>query len=328
MDRRSFIAASGATVLTGVTALSPASAQEAFPSRPIRLVVPFAPGGTTDVFARLFAPHFAKALGATVVVENRSGANGLLGTEEVRRSEPDGYTLIFQSPSAGVTGPLTRRTLPFDPVADFSHVAILGTTPLVLAASVQSGIGSLRDLVAKARSAPQGLSYGTGGAGGGGHLAAELFRSRAGGFSATHVPYRGAGPALQDLMSGQIAYMADTFVPLLPLHKDGRVRIVSVFGSERAAIAPDVPTATEEEFDVVARIANYLSAPSPVPKERLARLAEAAKYAMTQESVVERLKTLAYVPVSDSNPVHATQFIAAEVALWRPVIQAAGLVLE
>lgn len=328
MDRRRFLAATGAAALTSATVQPNVFAQEKFPARPIKIVVPFAPGGTTDVFARMFATHFAKALDAPVVVENKGGAGGLLGAGEVHRATPDGHTLVFQSPTSGVTGPLTRRTPPFDPVTGFSHVAILGITPIVLAASIQSGIKSLRELVEQARSRAEGLSYATGGTGGGPHLSAELFRARAGGFNAVHIPYRGAGPAIQDLIGGNVAFMTDTFTPLLPQHRDGRIRIVSVFGAERAAVAPDIPTAREEGFDVVTRIANYLSAPPGTPADRLALLAAAARTAMANEEIVEKLKALAYVPVTDSNPEHASRFIADEAALWSPVIRAAGIALD
>lgn len=326
MDRRQFVLSSAASA----AAATPLGAwtQEPFPSRPIRVVVPFAPGGTTDVFARLFAQHYSKALGVPVIVDNRAGAGGLVGAGEVHRSAPDGYTLVFQSPTSGVTGPLTRRTPPFDPVKGFAHVNILGITPIVLAVSLQSGIKSLRELIAKARSTPGGLNYATGGTGGGPHLSAELFRTRAGGFEAVHVPYKGAAPAIQDLIGGRVAYMTDTFTPLLPLHQDGRIKIISVFGTERAEIAPDIPTAKEEGFDVVTRIANYLSAPPGTPADRLARLSAAARTVMAQEDVKARLRTLAYQPVTDSTPESAARFIADEVSLWAPVIRGAGIQLE
>lgn len=328
MDRRTFLAASGGSALLNCALPGRLAAEEVFPARPIRLVVPFAPGGTTDVFARLFATHFGQALGVPVVVDNRAGAGGLLGAGEVNRAEANGYTLIFHSPTSGVTGPLMRKQPPFDPVTGFAHIAILGATPIVLAVSPQSGLKSLKELVAKARAETGGLTYATGGTGGGPHLSAELFRTRAGGFPALHVPYRGAAPALQDLMAGRVSYMTDTLVPLLPLHKEGRIRIVSVFGTQRLAIAPDVPTASEEGFPVVTRIANYLSAPPNTPADRLAKLAAAARSAMAREDVGERLQALAYVPVAAQDPQAATRFIADEVAQWTPVIRAAGIELE
>jgi tripartite-type tricarboxylate transporter receptor subunit TctC len=327
MDRRQFMINSAALSAAAAAPIA-AHAQETFPTRTIRVVVPFAPGGTTDVFARLFTQHFARFLGVPVVVDNKAGAGGLLGSAEVHRATADGYTLAFQSPTSGVTGPLTRRTLPFDPVKGFSHISILGVTPIVLAVSTQSGITSLRDLVAKARATPGGLSYATGGTGGGPHLSAELFRTRAGGFEAVHVPYKGAAPALQDLVSGRVAYMTDTFTPLLPMHKEGRIRIIAVFGDARAEVAPDVATAREDGFDVVTRIANYLCAPPDTPAARLEVLSQAARKVMALDEVKERLRAQAYVPVTDSTPASATRFIADEVALWGPVIRGAGIALE
>ncbi|MEP9349976.1 tripartite tricarboxylate transporter substrate binding protein [Xanthobacter sp. KR7-225] len=326
--RRHLLIALGAIGATAALGAAEAAAQGMVASRPVRLIVPFAPGGTTDVFARVFATHFSKALGETVVVENKGGAGGLLGAGEVSRAQPDGYTLVFQSPTSGITGPLTKKTPPFDPVAGFSHIAILGISPIVLAVSPTIGVTSLRELVALARSRPEGLTYATGGTGGAPHLSAELFRLKAGGFKAVHVPYRGAGPVIPDLISGIVAYMPDTFTTLLPLHKEGRVKIISVFGEERAAVAPEIPTAKEEGFDVVTRIANYISAPPHTPRARLDQLAAAARTAMAQEEVVERLKSLATVPVTDSDPDRATRFITEEVALWKPVIETAGINLD
>ncbi|NYT23954.1 tripartite tricarboxylate transporter substrate binding protein [Alcaligenaceae bacterium] len=208
-----------------------------FPNKPIRLAVPFAPGGTTDSFARLFGKYFSDQLGVPVVVENLPGGGGIVGSRQVQRSDPDGYTLLFQSPTAGVTGPLTRKTLPFDPVTGFSHIAILGITPIVLAVSNKSGISSLQELIEQSKNTDQGLSYATGGVGGGPHLSVELLMKRSGGLKALHVPYRGAGPALQDLVSGEVTFMPDTFTTLAPLHESGRIRIIAVFDETRSAAA-------------------------------------------------------------------------------------------
>ena len=307
--------------------LKPASAQ-AFPSSSIRLVVPFAPAGTTDIFARLFAEPFARALGQSVVIDNRGGAGGLIGAEEVRRARPDGYTLIFHSPTSGVTGPLTRRNPPFDPVTGFAHISILGITPIVLAVSPRLGVSSLTELVAMIRAQPGRLSYGSSGIGGGPHLSTELLRVRAGNLDVTHVPYRGAGPAMQDILAGNLSFMPDTFTPLLPMHREGQIRIISVFDEQRSAVAPEVPTAKEEGFDVVTRIANYLSAPAGTPPDRLERLGAAARIALSSPEMARSLQEIAYRPVTDSGPQAATHFIAEEAALWGPVIRAANISIE
>ncbi|MDB5416084.1 MAG: tripartite tricarboxylate transporter family receptor [Rubritepida sp.] len=305
-----------------------AFAQAPFPNASIRLVVPFAPAGTTDIFARIFSDRFGRALGQSVVIDNRGGAGGLIGAGEVMRARPDGYTLIFHSPTSGVTGPLTRRVPPFDPVTGFAHISILGITPLVLAVSPRLGVGSLTELVAMIRAQPGRLSYGSSGIGGGPHLSAELLRIRAGNIDMVHVPYRGAAPAMQDILAGNLSFMVDTFTPLLPMHREGQIKIISVFGTERSAVAPEVPTAREEGFDVVTRIANYLSAPPGTPADRLERLGAAARRVMSSPDMARELEAIAYVPVTDSGPEHATRFIADEVALWAPVIRAANISIE
>ncbi|WP_165943655.1 Bug family tripartite tricarboxylate transporter substrate binding protein [Roseicella aquatilis] len=326
MRKRQLLAGVGGAALAMCSRTTFADAP--FPNTPIRLVVPFPPAGTTDIFARIFAERFGRELGQSIIVENRGGAGGLIGGAEVARARPDGTTLIFHSPTSGVTGPLTRRTPPYDPVTGFAHVAILGITPIVLAVSPRLGVRSLGELVAMSRAKPGQLSYGSSGIGGGPHLSAELLRARAGGIDMVHVPYRGAAPAIQDVLAGNLSFMVDTFTPLLPMHRDGQLRIISVFGTERAAVAPEIPTAREEGFDVVTRIANYLSAPPGTPADRLERLGAAARAVMASPEMRRELEGIAYVPVTDSGPEHARRFIAEEAALWGPVIRAANIEIE
>lgn len=329
MSRRFFLASVTALALGGLApSFATAQTAEKFPTQPIKLVVPFAPGGTTDTFARLFGQHFGEQLGVPVVVVNQPGGGGMVATRALQRTEPDGYTLIFQSPTSGVTGPLTRKEPPYDPVEGFSHIAILGMTPIVLGFSNKSNVESLSQLVDHSKAAPAGLSYATGGVGGGPHLSVELLMKRIGDLNAVHVPYRGAGPAVQDLVSGEVVFMPDTFTSLLPLHESGRIKIVAVFDEERSKVAPDIPTAREQGVDIVTRIANYISAPPGTPKERLEILAAAARETMKNPAVIEKLQSLGYRPVTDSTPASATQFIADEVALWKPVIKDAGIALE
>ena len=320
MRKRQLLA--GATAACLATRLRPALAQAPFPNAPIRLVVPFPPAGTTDILVRLFASRFGRAVGQTVVVENRARAGGLIGGAEVARARPDGYTLIFHSPTSGATGSLTRRAPPYEPVMGFAHIAILGITPIVLAASPRLGVRSLTELVAMIRAQSGRLSYGSSGIGGGPHLSAELLRARAGGIDMVHVPYRGAAPAMQDILAGNLSFIVDTFTPLLPMHREGQIRIISVFGTERLTVAPEIPTAREEGFDVVTRIANYISAPPGTPADRLERLGAAARTVMSNPDMERELQAIAYVPVTDSGLEHARRFIADEAALWRPVIRA------
>jgi tripartite-type tricarboxylate transporter receptor subunit TctC len=307
---------------------APAYAQAPFPSSRIRMVVAFPPGGNTDIFGRLFAEPFGQALGQPVVIDNRGGAGGLIGSGEVHRARPDGYTLIFQSPTAGITGPLTRRVPPFDPVTGFSHISILGITPLCLAVNPQLGVNNLAELIAMIRAQPGRLSYGSSGIGGVPHLATELLRIRAGNLDVVHVPYRGSGPLTQDLLSGVISFAVDAFTALLPQHREGKLKIISVFGEQRAAVVPEVPTAREDGFDVVIRLANYLAAPPGTPPDRLERLSAAARAVMSTPEMARALEAMAFVPVTDSTPERATRFIADEAALWRPVIRATNIEID
>ncbi len=329
MHRRSFFACAISFAITAMTpGLAQCKASQAFPNAPIQMVVPFAPGGTTDTFARLFSQHFGEQLGVPVIVVNQPGGGGQVATRALQRAAPDGYTVLFQSPTSGVTGPLTRKELPYDPVDGFSHIAILGMTPIVLAVSNKSGVQSLAELVEHSKKSPNGTSYATGGVGGGPHLSVELLKKRTEGLNALHVPYRGAGPAIQDLISGEVSFMPDTFTSLLPLHQADRVKIIAVFDDERSSVAPDIPTAREQGVDIVTRIANYIVAPPGTPKERLDILAAAAREAMKNPAITEKLNSLGYRPITDSTPESARGFIADEVTLWKPVIQDAGITVE
>ncbi|HEY4252025.1 MAG TPA: tripartite tricarboxylate transporter substrate binding protein [Roseomonas sp.] len=323
--RRHILAGLGAAAAARVT---PAAAQDAFPDHPLRLVVPFPPGGTTDVFARVFASRFGEALGASVVVDNRGGAGGLIGGGEVNRARPDGYTLIFHSPTSGIAGPLTRRVPPYRPLEGFEHVAILGYTPMILAVSPRLGVNTLPELVDLLRRQPGRHSYGSSGIGGVPHLTTELFRARAGNLDIVHVPYRGAAGAIQDTIAGNVTFVVDTFAPLLPLHQGGQLKVIAIFGEERAAVAPEVPTAREAGFDVVMRNTNYLSAPPGTPADRLERLSAAARTVMGSPEMAAELARMAYVPVIGSTPASARDFIAHEVTLWGSIIQAAHIEVE
>jgi tripartite-type tricarboxylate transporter receptor subunit TctC len=329
MNRRRLLGGAGAAALAGTLARPAALfAQQAFPTSLVKILVPFPPGGTTDVFARLFSDRFAKALGTSVIVDNRGGAGGLIGGAEVSRAQPDGYTLCFHSPTSGIAGPLTRKKPPYDPVTSFSHVAILGHTPMVLAVNPKRGLNSLGDLVALLRAEPGKHSYGSSGIGSIPHVTTELFKMKAGGLDVAHVPYRGAAGMVQDSLANNIAFMVDTFATVLQLHQTGELKILSVFGTERAQVAPDVPTAREQGFDVVMRNVNYLSAPPGTPADRLERLSAAAREVMASPDMAADLAKIAYLPVTDSTPEKAQRFISDEVGVWKPIIKAANIEVD
>ena len=317
-----------AMMLAHLAGAGPASAQKAFPERPIRLVVPFTPGGTTDVFARLFANRFGDALHVPIVVDNRGGAGGLIGGAEVARGRPDGYTLIFHSPSSGITGPLIRKTPPYAPVEGFEHISILGFTPIILAVNTRLGVDSLPELVDLLRRQPGQHTYGTSGIGSGPHLTTELFRRRAGDLDIVHAPYRGASGAVLDLLAGNITFVVDTFTTLLSQQQSGQLKIIAVFGEERATVAPEVRTAREVGIDVVTRNTNYLSTSPGTPASTLELLSAGARKVMNAPDIAAELTKIAYVPVTDSTPASARAFVGSEVALWAPVIKAAGIKIE
>ena len=319
-------------VLAGIPALAfarPAIAQDRYPSRPVRLVVPFAPGGPTDVFARRFADRFARVLGQIVLVDNRAGAGGMVGAQDVARARPDGFSLLFHASSSAVTSPLAYRRPLYDPLRDFSQIAIVGIVPFVLAVGPQLGVRTLGDLIARLRERPGTLSFGSSGVGTSNHLAAELFLTRAGGLRAEHIPYRGSGPALQDVVSGTLAFMVDTFSTLAGLHQDRRVAILAVLHDRRLSAAPDIPTASEQGLrDAEAGTFNALAAPAGTPTEIIATLGDAVRRTMADEAFRRDLEGMSIEPVTESGPEHMTRFIQAEMAKWRPVIQATGVSIE
>ncbi|BAT59464.1 tripartite tricarboxylate transporter family receptor [Variibacter gotjawalensis] len=326
IDRRTAIAglaSVGATIVGGA-----AFAQASYPSANVRLIVPFAAGGGADTFARLFSDRLGRLLGQSVIVDNRGGGGGITAGLEVSRAPADGYTLIFHSPTSGVTGPLTRRTRPFDPVSGFAPISILTISPLVLAVSNKAKVNSLAELVAKARANPGKLTYGSSGLGGVPHLSCELLKMRAGGLDIVHAPYRGGAPAIQDVIAGNIDFIVDTPPPLLQHHREGNLKIIAILGDGRLTLAPEIPTAREAGLDVVTRIIYYISAPPGTPGDRLNVLAKAAREIMSSADMSQELQKIAFTPVIDSGPEHASRFIADQVALWEPVIAAAKIQIE
>ena len=318
-------------LLGGAAALAaPAlSAEERYPARPVRLVVPFAPGGPTDVFARRFADRFARSLGQIVVVENRAGAGGMVGAQEVARARPDGYALLFHASSSAVTSPLAYRRPLYDPLRDFAQVAVLGVVPFVLAVGPQLPVGSLPELAAKLRERPGAYSYGSSGVGTSNHLAGALFLIRAGDLHAEHVPYRGSGPAIQDLVAGTTAFMVDTFSTLHALHAERRLTIIGILHTARNPAVPAIPTAAEQGVaGAEAGTFNALAAPAGTPAEVVAQLAEAVRRTMAEAAFRQELQAISIAAVTESGPDHAARFIAAEMEKWRPVVRATGISIE
>ena len=318
MDRRSFtLAALAATAL-------PARAQEAWPARPVKIIVSFAPGSGNDIIARQLAPKLGEALGQTFIVENRAGGGGLIGTEAVVRAAPDGYTIGLGTSSQLVMNPALIAKLPFDIERDLAMIGLVSRTQMVLAAR-RDGPADLRALVARAKAAPGKLTYGSGGNGSISHIVGESF-ARSAGVELLHVPYKGNGPAMQDLAGGQIDLVWDGFSSAAPMMKAGQIRILAVSGERRNPLYPDVPTFAEGGVpDYEAYTWNCLMAPRGVPRPIVERLNRELTRALEHPEIRQRFDTYGAENLVGSTPEAADAFGAAQRARWVPAVRAMGI---
>jgi tripartite-type tricarboxylate transporter receptor subunit TctC len=294
---------------------------EAWPTRPLRIVVAFAPGSGNDQMARLLAPKLAAALGQAVVVENRAGAGGMLGTEAVARAAPDGYTLGLGTSSQLVMNPALYRTLPYDVDRDLATVGLISRASMVLAARKDLPHADLRALIAWARSHPRGLTYGSAGNGSISHIVAEHFRSEAG-IELVHVPYKGNGPALQDLLAGQIDLLFDGFTASGPAMRQGQLRILATNGT-RSAQYPDVPSFADMGLPAYeAYTWNCLFAPRGVPAAVLERLNRELNRALAEPDLRARIEGMGAESLAGSTLASADAFGVAQRAKWIPIVRA------
>lgn len=313
-----------AALLLVSSSSSPASA--AYPERPIRIVVPFAPGGGTDVVARTLAQEMAKDLGASIVIENKPGAGTILGTQAVATSDPDGYTLLMGT-FANAVNPSLKAKLPYDPHADFAAVALIARSFNIVVVNPKSPYHSIADLIAAAKAEPEKLSYGTYGTGTSAHLAGELFKNLAK-VNLTTVPYKGAAPAITDLIGGQIQVMFTTVASAASLIKGGQLRALAVTSVQRSPAFPDVPTVAE------AGVAGYsaeswygLFAPAKTPREVIDRLNKSAAIAVQSEAFRKLGVNEGLVMVAGP-PEELDRYFRGEEERWRKVIQDAGITAE
>lgn len=305
--------------------VGPAKAAD-YPTRFITLIIPFAPGGPTDVMARVVATPWSDALGRSVVIENRPGAGGNIGMGAVARSAPDGYTLLLTS-SAYVANPSLYKTVPYDPFRSFEPVSNLGSTPNVIVAAPSSGIQSIAELVKRAKAEPGRLSYASPGAGTTAHLTMELFLKQAG-IELIHVPYSGAGPAIQGILGNQVQIGCAAVPPVLAHIKAGKMIGLGSTGTKRWPDLPGVPTLIEAGFpDVVTENFQALFAPAGTPKPILAKLSQTLTIVLAQVDVKEKLAKAGF-GVLASTPAELQAVVVREVALWGGVIKGAGISLE
>ncbi|MDW8467943.1 MAG: tripartite tricarboxylate transporter substrate binding protein [Burkholderiales bacterium] len=313
------------SLVAALAALVAASAHaQSWPTKPIRLVVPFAPGGTSSIIARAFAAEMEKALGQPFVIENKGGGGGNLAMQEVARAEPDGYTLIIGHIGSLAVNPFMYESLPFDTNRDFAAVSLLAKVPTIFVVPADVPAKDLREFVALAKKNPGKLYYGSAGNGSAGHLAMEYLKLVAG-IDLVHVPYKGTGPNLVDLLAGRTQATAAGTPPLLPHVKAGKLRVIAVGSATRLPILPEVPTVAEQGYPGFETTQWYgLNAPAKVPAEIVRRLAEAATLAARQPSVAERL-AVDNAEAVGSTPKEYADFIAREQARWSEVVRKAGI---
>jgi len=316
-------------VLAAACAAAPAvaRAQDAWPGRAVTLLVPFAAGGSNDVVARLLAPALEQAFGHPFVVENRPGGGGSLGMGMVARARPDGLTLLVSSASNHVFHPLVSGDLGYDPREALSGISMLVDVPNVLAVHPGFGVTSVQELIAKVRATRGGVSFASSGVGTSNHLAGELFRLRTG-LELTHVPYRGGGPAINDLIAGTVPMAFMNLPTVAPPASDGRVRILAVCTAERVSIRRDLPTVTEQGVpDYAVRSWTGLFAPRGTPAPVVERISAVVRDALASPQIGGRLVAIGSEPLWMS-PADTDAFVRQEFDRWAPVVRAAGITTQ
>ncbi len=320
MDRRTFLAAAGAV------AAGPAMAQAWRPPRPMRIVVPLAPGGTADTIARIIADPTAAILGQPLLVENRPGGNGSVAAQAVARGPADGLTLLYCSPSIQILNPLMMRNIPYDAMADFTPVIALMRAPKILVVRPDFPARSVEDLIALAKSRPGGISYASAGIGSSAHLAGALFAQLAG-IEMLHIPYRGTAPGVQDLMGGRVDMILDTAAALLPLVREGRLRALAVSTAEPARAVPDLPPIARTLPGFNDASFNYLIAASRTPPEAIATINAAIGRVLAEPATRERFESLGAEPLGGT-PEQLAAMVDEEITRWRTVITAQRITIE
>jgi tripartite-type tricarboxylate transporter receptor subunit TctC len=322
VSRRAFVVGSA----LGIAAAPPARAQ-AYPTRPIRIIVPFSPGGPADVMARVAGQRMSTILGQQLFVENRGGAGGTLGARVAAQAEPDGYTLMLGTTSTLVVAPAVYRNVGYDPLKSFALIAGFGTTSSLFVVNPEVPARSVQELVALAKAQPGKLSYSSPGIGSSPHLIAELFKLRAG-IEALHVPYKSGGQSISAAVAGEVQMVFENPSVTLPLVRAGKVRALASTGEKRSAETADIPTMIEAGIpDFVSVSFTGLAAPAGTPAEIVAKLNAAANDSLNSPDVHTALTRLAVEP-RPGTPADFAAFVARETETWRAVVQAAKIRIE
>ena len=318
---------STALAMALAAATPPAAEAQTYPSRPLRMIVPFTPGGSTDIYARALSPRVADGLGQQIVIDNRPGAGGAMGAQLAAAAAPDGYTIWIGQTANLAIGPALRKSGAYDPIRDFAPITLVQKAPSVVVVSASSPLKSLQDLITMAKKNPGGVTYGSAGVGTAGHINGYLINVAAG-IDTTHVPYKGASPAMLDLQGGRIALMVTSIGSSTGMIKQGKIRAILTTGARRARLLPDVPTAAEQGltgFNVVTWHA--ILAPAKVSAQDITRLnrefVRVLKLPETQDALMAEGGD-----VTPTTPQEAAAFIRDEVAKWGNALKGANITLE
>ena len=313
-------------VVVLISMLSAAAHAQGFPNKPVKLVVPYPPGGPTDIVARVVGQRLSEQTGQQFIVDNRAGAGGNIGAEAVARSPADGYTLLVATTAHAINMSLFRK-LGYNTLKDFAPVSPLTHGPLVIVANPALPAQNVRELIALARAKPGAINFASSGNGQSTHLSGELFNAMAG-VKMTHVPYKGSSPALTDVMGGQASLMFDTMLSAMPFVKSGKLKALAVTSAKRSPAAPDLPTVAESGLPGYETIAwNGIVAPTGTPKEVIARLSAELKRALEMPEVREKFAAQGFA-AAWSTPEEFAAFLKAEVDKWAPVVKASGATID
>ena len=300
---------------------------QAYPSKAVRIINPFAPGGATDIIARHMAQKLTEAWGQPVVVENRAGASGALGVEHVAKSAPDGYTLLIATQTTHAANPALYAKLPYDAAKDFAPLTLAGSTPLALLVHPTLPVRDVRELLEHVKKNPGKLAYASGGNGTSQHLTMELLKTMTGSYM-VHIPYKGAGPAMTDFLGGQVNLMFDNLPTALPHVKSGKLKALAVSTAKRSALAPELPTMAESGlagFDLATWFAFF--APAATPRELGERISADLRRVLAQADTKDRLTGIG-VDVAGTTPEELARFHRAELAKWAKIVRDSGAKLD